>query len=47
MYAVSIALNPDHPYVAVSRKKAGIPLEDGPIPLESEDLQEIFSKTRA
>jgi hypothetical protein len=33
--------------VAVARKKTGIPSEDGWIPLEYEDLKEIFSKTRA
>ncbi len=47
MYAVSIAPNPDHPYVAAAREEAGIPPEDGRIPLEYEDLKEVFLKTRA
>ncbi len=47
MYAVSIALNPDHPHVAVAREEAGIPSEDGRIPPEFEDLKKVFSKTRA
>jgi hypothetical protein len=47
MYAVAIALNPDHPYVAAVREEAGIPLKDGHIPPEYEDLEEVFSKTRA
>ncbi len=47
MYAVFIALNPDHPYVAAAREEAGMPLEDGQIPREFEDLEEVFSKTKA
>ncbi len=38
MYAVFIALNPNHPHVAAARKDAGIPSEDGRIPPEYEDL---------
>ncbi len=29
MYAVSIALNPDYPHVAVAREEAGISPENG------------------
>ncbi len=47
MYAVSIALNPDHLYVAAAREEAGIPSEDGLILPEYEDLKEVFSKTMA
>jgi hypothetical protein len=47
MYAVSIAPNPDHPYVAAAREEAGIPSEDGQIPPEYEDLKGVFWKTRA
>jgi hypothetical protein len=47
MYAVSIALNPDHPYMAAAREETGIPSEDSRILPEYEDLKEVFSKTRA
>ncbi len=47
MYAVSIAPNPDHLYVAAAREEAGIPSEDCRIPPEYEDLKEVFPKTRA
>jgi hypothetical protein len=47
MYAVSIAPNPHHPHVAAAREEAGIPSEDGRIPLEYEDLKKVFLKTRA
>ncbi len=42
MYAVSIVLNHDNPYVDAARKEASIPSEDGRIPPEYEDLKEVF-----
>ncbi len=47
MYAVSIALNPNRPYMAAAREETGIPPEDCWISPEYENLKEVFSKTRA
>jgi hypothetical protein len=47
MYIMSIAPNPDHPHLAATREETSIPLEDGRIPSEYEDMKEVFSKTRA
>jgi hypothetical protein len=47
MYAVSITLNPDYLHEAAARKEAGILSENGRIPPEFKDLNEVFPKTRA
>jgi hypothetical protein len=47
MYAVSIAPHPDRPHVVAARNEAGIPSEDGRIPLEYEDIKKVLLKTKA